>query len=211
MPNPSLLSWLHGDIAWSRCFQLRYYTAGERLDQKSENVRLSGAVGMAVYGKVIPLGAGDASVIREDVDEASTMAHDAVADCIFQLEWVIAGGPVALRYHRNLRTIRNKHCDQGHSGLVSQSCYLCQLGIKIMPLHLPFGIRFGLQKTGVVTVFEIGIDVLVLTLARDQEVFQYNGRSRFFPVRSQPLAECSLRNGSHKLVPETPRLHGSCG
>ena len=110
---------------------------------------------MAVYGKVIPLGAGDATVIRGDVDEASTMAHDAVADFIFQLEWVIAGRPASRP------SISSPPEDDSEQILrpgalspfyYSQSCDLCQLGIKVLPLHLPFGIRFGLQKTGVVTV-----------------------------------------------------------
>ena len=165
---------------------------------------------MAIYGKVIPLGARDATVIREDVDEASTIAHDAVADFVFQLEWVVAGRPIALRYHRRLRTIRHEYCDEGHPRIFSKPRDLCQLGIEVLQLHLPFGIRFGLQKVGVIPVSEIRLDVLVLTFARDQEVLQRDGCSGFFPARFQPLAERSLRNGSRKVVPETPRLRGTC-
>src|SRR5271156_3874621 len=122
---------------------------------------------MAVHRKVAALWAGDATVIREDVDKLSTMAHDVLTDLVVQRERVVSGRPVALRDHRRLRAIRHQYCDNWHSGISSQPCDLGQLGIEGLQLHLPFGIRFRYQKVGVNLVSKIRPNVLILTLARD--------------------------------------------
>src|ERR1700723_3758863 len=161
---------------------------------------------MAIYWKVSQLGARDATVIREGVDEVSNITHDAVSDLVFQHERVVADRPVALRYHRRLRAIRHEYCDEVHTRILSKSRDRGQFGVEILQLHLPFNIRFDLQKVGVIPVSEVRLDVLILTFARDQEVLEHDGGSGFFPARLQPLTECSLRNGSCKVAPETPRL-----
>ena len=49
-------------------------------DNLREIICTADATARHAYSAGITNGAGDAAVVREDVDEASTMAHDAVAD-----------------------------------------------------------------------------------------------------------------------------------